>query len=345
MSRYLQLITILFSLAFPAQADESLQCRFPEPGRWMLNMLQTQTNLGPGGGPASQPFDLIVEDCGATLLTYGFGGPEGGIEKRLKRTEDGTYVFETVYRRIPVSVTMAMETTRQMKGEWAFGNFARAPGEAEFMGPANMAEVSPLCHCDAFRQRLIDAIETDEYYKSMYADPRFAERPEALESWIEWNWATQDKLISIVADQSTSVSYDDAVSNYIEHAARARLNGRTASPTGQQAGDHRHANAVGTAGFTDPITCETVATPLTGCAADILNEATKAHEDHHSETCAPLLDTARAHNPLDGDAPPTYAQLINSDPSFNAQNEVEAYEIGIAYIRDAYFAMCKTPLR
>jgi hypothetical protein len=344
MLRYLQLIIILFSLAFPALADEPQQCSFPEPGRWMLNMLQTQTNLGPGGGPASQPFDLVVEDCGASLLTYGFGGENGGYEKRLYRTTEDAYTFETTYRGIPVNVTMEMESTREMSGEWTFGSFARAPGEAEFLGNETIDGVNPLCECDAFRQRLLNAIESDEYYKSMYGDPRYAERPEALESWIEWNWATQDKLINMVADQSNPVSYEEAVSNYTEHAARARLNGRAASPTEEQAGDHRHSNSVGTAGYTDPATCEAVVTPATGCAADILNRATKAHEDHHSETCAPLRDAEQAHNPLDGNAPPTYAHLINSDPAFNAQNEVEAYEIGIAYIRDTYLAMCKTPL-
>lgn len=344
MLRPIHLITILCTLASPILADEPMQCSFPEPGRWILNMDQTQTNMGPGGGPESLPFELVVEGCGESILTYGFGGEQGGYEKRFSRTAEDTYAFSTNFRGFPVSVTMDMETPRQMNGEWVFGNFARAPGEAAFLEQANAVEVNPLCHCDAFRQQLLDAIESDEYYKAIYSDPRFAERPEALEPWVEWNWATQDRLISLVSSQSNPVSYADAVSNYTKLKAQARINERSSSPATAQAGDHQPVNTVGTSGYTDPHTCVVQSNPSTGCAADILDGATKAHEDHHSATCVPYRDAAAAHNALDGNAPPTYAQLINNDPAFNAANEVEAYEIGIAYIRDTYLEMCKTPL-
>lgn len=342
--RYFHLSAILISLTTSALAEEPLQCNFPEPGRWMLNMGQTRTNMGPGGGPESQPFDLVVEGCGESLLTYGFGGSQGGYEKRLNRTADDTYVFETTYRGIPVSVSMTMENSRQMNGDWSFGNFARAPGAAEFLGPANMAEVNPLCHCEAFRQRLRDAIESDEYWRSIYSDARFSNRPEGLDPSIGWNILVQEELISLVTSESNPVSYGQAVSNFNQPSGSAPAGEGAAHNSAAQTGSHQPSNSSGATAITKARTCEVeLLQPATGCAADILDASAMAHENYHSETCIPYrteaLATALSSNPT-----PTYAELIYRDPAFNAANEVEAYNIGIAFIRDTYLEMCKTPL-
>lgn len=344
MFRALYTTAILFSLAIPALADAPVQCNFPDPGRWMLNMGQTGTNMGPGGGPQSLPFDLVVEGCGETIITYGFGGPMGGNEKRFNRTSEDTYVFQTTYRGIPVGVTLGMETSRLMKGEWVFGTFARAPGDAEFLGLANLAEVPPLCNCEAFRQRLRDAIESDEYWISVYSDPRFGTRPDGLDPAIEWTIVAQEQLIDLVTDQSAPVAYDEAVSGFAEHTKPPSATEGAAGNTAEQSGGHGPTRSDGATAITDARTCDNeILHHATGCASDILDGATQAHEDHHSDTCEPFrieaLRTALSANPT-----PNYSEVIFRNTALNAQNEVEAYEIGIAYIRDSFLAMCKTPL-
>ena len=326
-------------LAGAALADGSGECAFPEPGRWVLNAGQTATPAGPGGGPESREFTLIVEDCGETLLTRGFGAEATGVEKRLRRKDGGAYVFETVLGGFPISVTMEMVSPRQMIGEWRMGGFAAAPGVADHLGPATLAEANPLCGCAPFRRRLSDAVASAEFWRSVYSDPRFIRRPAGLDPAVEWVQPVQERLIDLVTDQARPAPYAEAVRDFARLAEAAPEAGSDA----EAAPERRPAGAADAVAFTDGRTCEvTLLEKATGCGAEILNGAVLAHENHHRATCEPHRRAAVA-TALEADPAPDYLDVIR-DPAANARNEVEAYSVEIAHVRDAWTAMCGTPL-
>lgn len=339
-------VAALFLQTNAAFAQEPLQCNFPEPGRWVLTPERTQVIAAPfpGGLAPSKPFDLAINDCGDTLVTYNMGPPELGVEQVFHRDANGTYVFEKEYQGYLLTTTFEMSTRERLVGQGLMADFsqliATTPLAAEYVGPTEVPQLSGLCNCEPFRQSLRETISSYEYWKSVYSDPRFSQRPAELDAAIEWIQPTQEHLINLVTDQTNPVSFDDAV-RYFASLTNTPAQLEIPNPDAVETRTaHRTVTAVDASAITNARTCEiTVIEKAAGCGAEILNGATLAHETHHSDLCNAIRVSALA----DFSAP-NYWEIIRDDPAFAARNEVAAYDKGIAFINTTFSNMCGVPL-
>lgn len=316
------------------RADTAGMCEFPEPGNWMLNTGQTMTIGGPGGGPENHPFTVDVTDCGKFLNTVGFAGAELGPNKQFVRGDDGAYRFEILYRGFPVAVQMDMLSPRNLNGKWGMGGFAGSPLHAVWQSAHGGAPQSPLCGCAPFIEALQSEVESALDWKKIYSDPRFVGRPKGLDPRQRWDQKAQEKLITLVMTHGND--YGTSVANF------ATMSDAMQAPQGIS-GAASSSNIHAAKATTNGSTCEVVMlNEATGCGADILNAASRGHEEIHAATCRQVnkqfgLDLA------DGKPAITYNEYA-SDPVIHAAQEVVAYQFVIDHVRDSYRQMCSAEL-
>ncbi len=340
MQRDFVLLLAIYLQSTSSFAQEALQCNFPEPGQWTLSPGQTQVGTVPGGHADSRFFELVVEDCGARLVTYNMGAPELGAEQVFHRGSSGNYLFEAEYQGINFTTIFEMATNQALIGRGSMGSHITTPLVAEYIGPSEAPRRSALCDCQPFRQRLRDAIASQEFFKSIYSDPRYSLRPANLDPAIAWSQPTQERLIDLVTNDTRPVPFEEAVQNFAALTnAPAATEGAPIAPA-EDNRNHHNAMPSNATAITNSRTCEvTLVQPANGCGADILNDASLAHENFHRETCQPIQ-----RNALADFGAPTYPLTLYDDPAFAARNEVKAYSIGIAYINDTFQSMCGVSL-
>ncbi|MFP1646535.1 hypothetical protein [Pontitalea aquivivens] len=334
-------------------------CEMPREGIWRMSTGQTRTIMGPGGGPDGQEFQLSVEECGETLVLTGFGSPETGNVKRLARQEDQSYAVRIPYRGIAY-VSWSLQTTspETFTLKWTFGvdgagGAAWSDGGAALVTPAAVGRVDPRCDCKPFLDQLRERIESARFFENLYSNPVLHSSPSNMPQARPWRTHHMEYAIDLVATQDLTPAAAVAA------AAEREANGwqRAAGMGGSSSAPSAPSGSSGKLDSPSPISvastnCQTckveVSERPTGCAADVLETATLAHEEVHATACR---DQRRARESaltaiLNGERvaePSTYC-VVTNEPKVLAAEEIRAYAAEIAHIRQSYQRMCGRPL-
>lgn len=224
-----------------------------------------------------------------------------------------------------------------MKGIWIFGPYASAKGAINKIAPFEIqGSDAALCDCPAFIKRLQDDITFAEEWIEVYQDSKYIDRPEELSEFVEWNASNQDELVSIV--EVDGKNYSEAVRDF-----KKLKNERHKRDQSENFVDGKRVASMNAAAETNSRTCKVdVNTEPTGCAADILLDATMAHENLHRNACLAqqkLRDIAL--NKLEPSK--SWGHIIKQPVNF-AAHEVLGYTTQINYVKTAYQNLCGKPL-
>lgn len=322
-------------------------CNMPREGEWRMEMGQTMTVQGPGGGPAGQDFSLTVEGCGEEIVLTGFGAPETGAVKRMSRQSDGSYGVQIPFRGIAyVAWKLNLTSQEKMSLSWAFGTAvggqsAWADGDG-VRGSASltkayseMGRLDPRCACPLFVDQLRESIENSRIMRDFYANPIVYTRPDTMPDKEAWRAKEVEDVAELFATHDITIQ--DAVDRVVEQLGAD-------DETPENTPDNTGATDTSVQASTDCDTCKIqMKQQMTGCAADVIQASIMAHEKHHASVCNKLKKMRADAHPLDLPLPPKYC-LYASDPLVHAAEEVEAYEADIAYTKDAFKRMCKREL-
>lgn len=310
-------------LGAPASASDE-QCLVPEQGTWTV------------GGQGS--FTIDVQGCGEVIIATGLGDPQTGMVKTIPRLADGSYDYGSTNRGLPFTLDIDLLDPRNMLFTWSVGGMRRPAYAAQFAG-APAGAVPAICGCEVFVRQLREEIESNDYFISLYSNPLLYSRPPELDADEKWTSDLMEQVVNMAPSGNAQIrSARGEIARGGRKALVERANAGQATPG---AGD----SPVVTAASTDCATCE-IDPPDFGtlCAADVLEQATMAHESVHSDICKAQNKLRDAWNPMSGKEQPKSYCLASNVSANLAAEEVQAYRAGNAFIRDWYRSTCKAEL-
>lgn len=342
----LLLATSISVFGFVSASEAQMQCDMPHQGSWLLEMGQTTTFAGPGGGPGSSPFELAVKDCGETIVVTGIPPIETGAIKTLSRDGD-QYNYSTVYGGYPITFDLFMTDPGHMKAFWTFaGRAASAPGTATYQpGSAGLLRDS-RCGCKPFIEALRESVTSNDDFIKLYR--QLINAPTNLVG-LPWEADVSEALLDLQTNLEISLSDAVDILNGMSGGRHRTLN-VDAEIQRRLLAKSNGSGGSGDTPFSSPAntdarTCKIEWTQhADGCAADILDSSTLEHEGVHRRACLAQNKIKNAWDMFDGSQqPPSYLSVSNQS-GFLAAEEIRAYQASNSYILKTYAAMCGKPL-
>ncbi len=327
----------------------------PREGTWRMSTGQTRTIMGPGGGPDGQQFDLSVEECGEAIVLTGFGSPQTGVVKRLKRQGDQVYGTKIPFGGIAFerwSLQMISPETFALKWSFGGGGFDEAAwtdGSALHVTPAAIGRLDPRCNCEPFLDQLREAIDSHKLHQALYSDPVLHGPPPNMPKGKSWRTHHMEYAIGLVMTQdltpaaAVAAAAEREAKGWLRDVGRGGSSSAPPTPSGSSSEPESYGRNV--TASTDCKTCKiSVHEPSIGCASDVLDVATLAHEEVHATACLNQrqLRESAIIAILNGERveePSNYC-VVTNEPKVLAAEEIRAYAAGIAHIRQSYQQMC-----
>jgi len=204
----LLLATSVSVFGFASASVAQMQCDMPQQGSWLLEMGQTTTMFGPGGGSGDEIFELAVNDCGKSIVATGMSPIEFGPTKTFTRVGD-QFNYSIVYGGYSATMDFEMLDSKHMTALWTFaGGAAFASGTLTFQSTSVLPLRDPRCGCQPFIDSLKEDIANNNYYIDLYR--QVIKRPSNLDQKLPWEADVSEALLDLHTSLD-NVSLNDAV--------------------------------------------------------------------------------------------------------------------------------------
>lgn len=343
-------LTIGLLLAFPfaAAAAQSSDCPFVLSGPWTgEHDPEITTSIGVFAGDSAPGTGILeyVGRCGE-----GFTFRADGEEYTFLPRDLGGQQYASVPKRysgegltVTISIRLDVESPTRMRGRldvtsgggMAFGT------RAFTMTYAGETEDRPLaCECDdldSFESFFDDQIAEQAFFRDIYAEPRYWERPPGFPERRKWDAYAYELLINGLIEGLSKGLSEEAAYRWAAGKLAERARGSGYEKSNDAASESEEAP---TGASIDTGTCEITVYELDAknCFPYLDREVKLFHERIHQGRCCSMGDARSAALTASaggegGEIPARYRTAVNT-PEGAGREEVRAYQATIDHLRD-----------